>query len=59
MDQLTPNDELIKLVREVQEEFSYEMSESQCSWAVVMAFNPNFTIEDYNNTNGTCLKIRA
>lgn len=46
MDQLTPNNELIKLVREVQEEFNYEMSEFQCSWAVVMAFNPSLTIED-------------
>ena len=45
------------LARQVDKELNYELSETQCSWAVIMAFN-NFPMEDYNNRHGTSLKSR-
>ena len=48
------------LIEEVQEEFEYEMSEFQCSWAVWMLVDGRPGLLDkYNKINGTSLKARA
>lgn len=48
-----------ELVLEVEEEFSYSMSEFQCSWAVNQYVDGGLRImEEYNKAQGTNLKPR-
>ena len=61
-DQIKPNKFFMELVAEVGEEFNYQMSEFQCSWAVNQAFHSDIPAEEmmdsYNEHNGTDLKPR-
>ena len=61
-DQLEPNSLLLRLVKEVEEEYNYGMSEFQCSWAVNQAFHGEDAgvkmMGIYNKKNGTSLRPR-
>ena len=46
------------LVREVLEELNYNLSESQCSWAVIMACK-RLSMEEYNQNHGLSLSPRV
>jgi hypothetical protein len=54
----TRNPSARELANEVRQELNYELSETQCSWAVVMALR-NENMEDYNKRNGTSLMPRV
>lgn len=57
-DQLSEKSPLIKeLVKEVNEEFTYEMSEWQASWAIVKAMSVR-SFDAYNRKNKTTLYAR-
>lgn len=52
------NPEARGLAAEVNKEMNYELSEYQCSWAVVRAYS-NTSMDDYNRENKTSLRPRA
>lgn len=51
------NPKIRQLINEVQNEFSYEMSERQCSWAVAQFLKIN--MQEYNKHNNLNLQARA
>jgi hypothetical protein len=58
LDQMTKRNPLVKsLVAEVNRELSYELSEAQCSWAIVQVIRGE-SLDKYNNLNGTSLEVR-
>ena len=59
VDQLTKEyPQIMDWVQEVQDEFRYEMSEFQCSWAVCFV-KTNASLEEYNKKNNLSLQPRA
>ena len=59
-DQIQPQDLFMQLVKEVQDECKYEMSEFQCSWAVNQFIRGGLdTMHQYNEKNNTNLKPKT
>lgn len=61
MDQLRrKNPQVAGLIKEVEKEHNYEMSEFQCSWAVSQFIKGGLhMMQNYNNCNATHLSPRA
>lgn len=61
IDQLVEKNPMITtLIHEVQDEYKYEMSEFQCSWAVVQFIKGGLDMmQKYNKNNNTSLIPRA
>jgi len=58
LDQLSKTDKrIIQWTKEVEEEFDYQMSEHQCSWAIVAVMKS--TLEDFNAFNNTNLVAKT
>ena len=51
------NPKILDLMKEVEQEFGYELSERQCSWAVVRLLHTD--MQEYNKINNLNLQARA